>query len=141
MSERSSSDPVAWYGPRTMSAFVLKASKRSSASSIQVISQMSQPRTFILLTTPSVNLRAERLSESTTTTGVLSSYLGTSEAASSNGAVLPQTMGRTPRNHDSDAVIPCPGQEAKIAGISMNLGWGNVYNAFSGKPSLEALNL
>ena len=69
--------------------------------------------------TPSVNVLAERLSASTTATGVLTSPRGTSAAASWNGTVLPYRVGTVPWNHDSDAVRPDLGRDAKIAGMNI----------------------
>ena len=66
-----------------------------------------------------VNVLAERLSASTTATGALTSPRGTSAAASWNGTVLPYRVGTVPWNHDSDAVRPDLGRDAKIAGMNI----------------------
>ncbi len=119
MSLSSSSEAEAWYGPITLSAVVLKASKTSSTVSIQDMYQMSAPRTFMLFRTPSVNLLLPRLSMSTMTIGILVSDPVIPLTASPNGTVLPLTAGTVPENQASDA-WSSPSYDAKTAGTSMH---------------------
>ncbi len=115
MSYRLSGEATAWNAPLTISALVLKASNKSSASSTHVMSQISLLRTLIFFVTLSENPLMAMLSASTTT-AVCCSNFSIRDAASENGTESSFVTEEISLNHASRAFRSFSLQMAKMVG-------------------------